>query len=75
MLFQTMCDLGFASCCADPDVWLRPQTKQNSEEYDKYVLIHVDDILCFNHDRSPHSIMHSLALLYTLKNDTVKESG
>ena len=57
MLSQTMRDLGFTSCYADPDGWLRPQTKQNGEEYYKYVFIYVDDILCFSHD--PQSIMNS----------------
>ena len=71
MLSQTMYDLGFTSCYVDPDVWLRPQTKQSGKEYYEYVLIYVDDILCFSHD--PQSIMKSLALWYRLKNDSVKE--
>ena len=66
-----MCNLGLTLCYADPDVWLRPQTKQNDEEYYEYVLIYVDDILCFSHD--PQSVMNSLALLYRLKSDSVKE--
>ena len=71
MLSQTMCDLGFTSCYADPDVLIRPQTKHDGEEYYQYVLIYVDDILCFSHD--PHSIMNSLVSLYRLKGDSVKE--
>ena len=58
-------------CYAYPDVWLRSQTKYDGEEYYEYVLIYVDDILCFSHD--PHFIMNSLASLYKLKGDSVKE--
>ena len=64
MFSQTMCDLVFASCYADLDVKIRPQTKRDGEEYYEYVLIYVDGILCFSHD--PHSIMNSFALLYSL---------
>ena len=37
--------IGFKSCHADPDVWLRPAVKPNGDEYYEYVLCYVDDIL------------------------------
>ena len=30
-------DMGFVSTLADPDVWLRPETKKNGHEYYKYI--------------------------------------
>ena len=38
-------ELGFKSCRADPDVWYRPATKPDGEEYYEYILVYVDDIL------------------------------
>ncbi len=49
-LSQTMSDLGYKSCLADPDVWLKPQTKSDGTPYYKYCLIYVDDVLCISHD-------------------------
>jgi hypothetical protein len=67
MLAQTMRDLGYKSCLADPDVWIRPQSKPDGSEYYEYCLIYVDDILCVSHE--PGKTMSSLAKLYRLKED------
>ncbi len=44
-----LCDcmhrLGFTSSCADPDVWFRLSKWKTGEEYYKYVLLYVDDVL------------------------------
>jgi hypothetical protein len=37
--------LGFFSSHADPDVWLRLSKQSTGEEYYKYVLLYVDDVL------------------------------
>jgi hypothetical protein len=37
--------MGFTSCKADPDVWLRPAAKVNGFEYYEYILTYVDDCL------------------------------
>ena len=37
--------MGFESCKADPDVWIRPATKDNGTDYYQYVLLYTDDIL------------------------------
>ncbi|KAL7568472.1 hypothetical protein ACA910_012183 [Epithemia clementina (nom. ined.)] len=42
----TIRDMGFKSCLADPDVWLRANTKPDGFQYYKYVLVYIDDILC-----------------------------
>jgi len=42
-LASTLKDLGFKSCRADPDVWLRPQRKADGTKYYEYMLCYVDD--------------------------------
>ena len=39
-------NLGWKSCRADADVWLRPAVKSNGDSYYEYLLIHTDDLLC-----------------------------
>eukprot|EP00978_Attheya_sp_CCMP212_P026548 scaffold87549_cov65-Attheya_sp.AAC.2 len=48
-------DMGFKSSYADPDVWLRPATKANGEEYYEYVLMYVDIINRSKSDPSRHT--------------------
>ena len=42
--------LGYESCIADPDVWIKKFTKPNGSEYYGYILLYVDDAMCINHD-------------------------
>jgi hypothetical protein len=45
-LASCMTGLGYKSCLADPDVWLRPNVRESDgHEYYEYVLIYVDNIL------------------------------
>ena len=44
-LRSCMQHLGFDSCKADPDVWMRPATKSDGSTYYEYVLLYVDDAL------------------------------
>lgn len=37
--------LGFKSCKADPDVWIREAVRDDGTEYNEYVLLYVDDCL------------------------------
>ena len=67
----TLRDAGFQSCKADPDVWMRPNTKPNGDKYWEYLLCYVDDLLCISH--SPQLVMDYLAQIYTLKEGSVKE--
>ena len=41
--------LGYLSCLADPDVWIRPKVREDGFYYG-YVLLYVDDALVINHD-------------------------
>jgi hypothetical protein len=43
-------DLGFTSCKADPDVWMRPAEKKDGFQYYEYVLVYVDDVFVYSPD-------------------------
>ena len=45
-----MNDIGYTSCLADPDVWLRPNTKSDGLTIYEYILIYTDDILAIGLD-------------------------
>ncbi len=57
--------LGFKSCLADPDVWMRPAIKPDGSTNYEYLLAHVDDILVFS--TAPLLIMDQIGKLYRLK--------
>jgi Reverse transcriptase (RNA-dependent DNA polymerase) len=68
---STLRDLGFFSCKADPDVWMRENTKLSGERYWEFVLMYVDDIMCISHD--PQKVMDCIGRVYTLKKGSVGE--
>ena len=50
-LASCMRELGYTSCKADPDLWLKPETRpDDGVRYYSYILCYVDDILCIHHD-------------------------
>ena len=67
----TLRDAGYISCKADPDVWMRADTKADGFQYWSYVLVYSDDLLVVHHD--PQCVMTFLASRYTLKKGSVKE--
>ena len=45
-----MYHLGYKSCLADPDLWNKPDVREEDKyEYYLYVLLYVDDCLCIHH--------------------------
>lgn len=40
--------LGYTSCKADPDLWMREAVKNNGEKYYEYMLLYVDDALAIS---------------------------
>ena len=44
-LAETFDSMGFKSSNADPDIWVRPSMKHDGEEYYKYIICYVDDVL------------------------------
>ncbi|MGH3054668.1 MAG: reverse transcriptase domain-containing protein, partial [Gaiellaceae bacterium] len=69
-LAQTLRDMNYLPCLADPDVWMRRCTKPDGFEYYEYLLVYVDDILCISHQ--PTETMSVLGKLYRLKDNTVE---
>ena len=45
--------LGFKSCLADPDVWMRPAKKAGGCEYYEYILLYADDCLAVSEEPEP----------------------
>ena len=67
----TLREAGYDSCLADPDVWMRANTRPDGFKYWEYVLCYVDDVLVISHE--PQKVMDTLSRTYTLKEGTVKE--
>ena len=63
--------MGYRSCRADPDVWLKPSTTKSGRQYYSYILAYVDDILVLHEE--PEMIMDALKKEYTLKASSIKE--
>ena len=49
-LADCMLTLGYESCKADPDIWLKRYAKPDGTPYYGYMLLYVDDALCIHHD-------------------------
>jgi hypothetical protein len=50
-LASFMHQMGYLSCKADPDLWLKAVTRPDvNVRYYAYILCYVDDILCIHHD-------------------------
>ena len=41
--------MGFRYSLADPDIWLRPNSTEDREEYYKYILVYIGNNLCVSH--------------------------
>ena len=57
--------LGYKSCLADPDLWIREGMKTNGEPYHEYVLLYVDDALAIGED--PKSQLMELDKFFPMK--------
>ncbi len=50
-LASFMRQMGYTSCKADPDLWLKAETRPDDNVwYYAYILCYVDDILCIHHN-------------------------
>jgi hypothetical protein len=54
----TLRGAGYQSCYADPDVWMKPNTKPDGFKYWEYILVYVDDVLVISHE--PQKVMDYL---------------
>ena len=42
--------MGYTPCLADPDLWMKPEIREDGFEYYAYVLCYVDDVLSISHN-------------------------
>eukprot|EP00804_Cyclotella_cryptica_P028067 CCRYP_017276-RA/>CCRYP_017276-RA protein AED:0.08 eAED:0.14 QI:0/0/0/1/0.25/0.2/5/0/724 len=64
-----MSEMGYVSCPADPDLWLKEQTDRKGRKYYSYILCYVDDLLVVHHN--PKRIMDRINSFLPLKPDSV----
>ena len=69
-LAETFDRMGFTSSVADPDVWLRPATKADGEQYYEYIVCYVDDVLSISADAQ--SLMKDIQKDFKFKKDKVE---
>ena len=70
-LAQCMWELGYSSCHADPDLWMKAQFRPEDKlEYYSYILCYVDDILCIHHDQD--DVLNKLNVYVPLKPGSVE---
>ena len=69
-LRECMDHLGFKSCRADPDVWMREAVKNDGSEYWEYVLLYCDDTLAIS-ERGEHVIRNEIGRYFELKEESI----
>ena len=62
--------LGFTSCKADPDVWMRPATKADGSEYWEYVLLYCDDTLVIS-EKGESVLREEIGKYFELKEESI----
>ncbi len=71
-LASFMCQMGYTSCKADPDLWLKAVTRsEDNVHYYTYILCYVDDILCIHHN--PMTVMNKINGYLPLKPSSVRD--
>ena len=69
-LGECMSELGYHPCLADPDLWIKAETRpDDGVEYYSYILCYVDDILVLHHDSM--SVLTKIDRFMKLKPDSV----
>jgi hypothetical protein len=63
--------LGFESCPADPDLWMRPATREDGTLVYDYVLLYVDDCLVIS-DNAEDILRKEIGKYYELKPESIK---
>ena len=69
-LRSCMRHLGFTSCLADPDVWLRPALKSDGHEYYEYILLYTDDALVISQN-AENVLKKELGQYFELKPESI----
>eukprot|EP00804_Cyclotella_cryptica_P008800 CCRYP_015637-RA/>CCRYP_015637-RA protein AED:0.26 eAED:0.26 QI:0/-1/0/1/-1/1/1/0/227 len=61
--------VGYVSCPADPNLWLKEQTDRKGSKYYSYILCYIDDLLMVHHN--PKHIMDKINSFLPLKPNSV----
>ena len=69
-LRSCMSHIGFKSCPADPDVWMRPAEKADGAPYYEYVLLYVDDTLVVSKN-AERILREEIGRYFELKEESV----
>ena len=69
-LRSCMAHIGFNSCKADPDIWMRPAMKDDGTAYYEYVLLYVDDALCCSMNPE-HVLKNEIGRYFYIKEGSV----
>jgi hypothetical protein len=64
-----MMDLGYTSCLADPNAWIRPKVHAGGFKFYEYELICVDDILAISDN--PWACLDAIDKLFPVKADLI----
>ena len=67
---KAMDEMGFTSCKADPEVWMRPGIKDDGSKYWQYVLLYTDDILCIM-ENPDKFLRNEMGARFTLKEKSI----
>ena len=63
--------MGFTSLLANPDICFKVSTDKDSNQYYKYILVYVDDIIIV--DKDSHKFISMLMDKYTVKPSRIGE--
>lgn len=69
-LRECMQYLGFISCKADPDIWMRTAKKSDGSDYWEYVLLYVDDALVVS-ENGEKFLREELGKYFELKEESI----
>jgi hypothetical protein len=69
-LRSCMQHLGYESCRADPDVWMRPAIKPDGTECYEYILLYVDDALAIGVD-AENMLRREIGRYFELKEESI----
>jgi hypothetical protein len=70
-LAQALCDIGFVSTVADPDVWIQPVAHKDGYIYHEMLLVYVDNVLASSHE--PKVLIDAIDEYYNVKPRSDKE--
>jgi hypothetical protein len=70
-LVQALCDIGFVSTIADPNVWIQPAPHKDGYDYYEMLFVYVDNVLAISHE--PKILIDAIGEYYKVKPRSDKE--